>query len=341
MNVLNILLYGDENYFFPMKTTVSSMMDSLEKGRMLSIYILCVNFSLDMKTDIERELVHGSKIKWIDCETSEYEKIFLRKINHLSYCAYLKLNFIKICPEISGRVLILDSDVLIVGSMHEIFEIDLEGKVIGACLDTGVIYTELVNEGMFSGIDNNAQSSYFNSGVVLVDVDKWKKVGVFEKICELAKKYDGQYRYDDQCLLNYLFINNWKQIDLCWNVQRAQFSSRTFKFCSINEKSYFNSFINPKIFHFTTARKPWDGFKVHKGAYIYRQYLEKYNLKFNYGVIDFAREYVMEIYNTTRFLFKIKKVTSRKISIPFELLQFFINQFKYSYIFRKRAVLKK
>jgi glycosyl transferase, family 8 len=94
----------------------------------------------------------------------------------------------------SDRVLYLDSDIIVTGELTSLFLIDLKGHSIGAVDD---VYAY---EGRKSG---------FNSGVLLMDVAKWKEHSIVNSLLELAAGQNQAVHLGDQSILNIYFENQW------------------------------------------------------------------------------------------------------------------------------------
>jgi lipopolysaccharide biosynthesis glycosyltransferase len=109
------------------------------------------------------------------------------------------------------RCIYIDIDVVVNSGLKELFETDLEGTVIGA-----------VEEG----------GGKMNSGVLLIDVVRWRQENLSEKI--LANCYENGW--PDQWGFNAV-ITHWKRIPPAWN-------------CPNTEKP-------EKILHYKTKIKPW------------------------------------------------------------------------------------
>ena len=89
---------------------------------------------------------------------------------------------------------------------------------------------------------------YFNAGVLLIDLDRWRK----ERISEKALEYLAQHLqspYADQDALNFACDGLWKRLDPRWNFQPF-YEKR--KIADMDSKE------RPGIVHFVTQAKPWN-----------------------------------------------------------------------------------
>lgn len=90
------------------------------------------------------------------------------------------------------RVIYLDSDTIVVGSFKDLIGIDLKNNYCAAVLD--VPLPNFKDKVGFSSQDN-----YYNSGVLLMDLDKLRKDNIQDK---LVASIDKQVKYADQDVLN-------------------------------------------------------------------------------------------------------------------------------------------
>ena len=104
------------------------------------------------------------------------------------------------------RVIFLDGDIIVQEDLSSLYNIDLEGKQIGAVKD--VVGMTFVNNG-------DPNFSYFNSGILLMDLDEMRKNNCASKAMEYRK--NGINERMDQDALNYVFKDNVKILPFKWN----------------------------------------------------------------------------------------------------------------------------
>lgn len=136
-----------------------------------------------------------------------------------------------------SKILYLDCDVVVNGDIKKIFEIEMGKKSILAIKDKGIeknpeLYTRYIP------VD---PKKYFNSGVVLFDLDKIRKQYDMRKDClEILMKYPKD-PFPDQSALNYLFRDDCVIVSRLYN---------NF----VDEHSEIDETV---VWHFAGACKPW------------------------------------------------------------------------------------
>ena len=156
---------------------------------------------------------------------------------------YMKLLLSQLLDD--DRVIYLDSDLIIRRDLSELFALDMRGYAVAA---SGVaeIESQLERE-FFTSLGLNMKAKYFNGGVLLIDLQQWRKSGIMKKCLEFAEKYPTELSVADQTILNYVFYENqFFELDSSYN-------------CALYPTSKpITPIAADKIFHFVGSPKPWD-----------------------------------------------------------------------------------
>lgn len=187
---------------------------------------------------------HGFKATLLDCVLPAPLSGF--SFRRFSQASLLRLKLDEILPENYARVLYLDSDILAMGPIAEVFNADLKGKSVGAVED----YVSLPRRiGLFAShsekIGMSKSAPYFNSGVMLFD---WAKTRQNGHLCRAvgrivdAMQQGRKFSLPDQDVLNLEFAGDWQRLNLRFNMM-AFFVD------------YFPGV--PLLRHFSNRQKPW------------------------------------------------------------------------------------
>ena len=177
-----------------------------------------------------------------------------RTQNHISPIAYAKYFIPRLIDR--ERVLYLDTDVIVNGSLTSFFLTDLKGFPVAAVRD----------------VDGS-----FNTGVMLIDNLQWKDLSVLDKCLELSegeksKHWELEHFNGDQTILNSVFQDNWLELDKRFNVQVGYDLVAFYN----HWEEHFNLEDEPLVIHYTTNRKPWNS----SVSYRFREkWWEFYNLE--------------------------------------------------------------
>ena len=129
-----------------------------------------------------------------------------------------------------SRVLYLDCDIIVRKDIRELFNTDLRGKIIGAVPDV----TPAKNFSTWLEMPN---IKYFNAGMLVIDVDLWRKNGIEIKLLRFLRENSQKVVFLDQDALNAIL----------WD------------YCEIGSKYNFIPLFSdgiPSIVHFASG-KPW------------------------------------------------------------------------------------
>lgn len=103
----------------------------------------------------------------------------------------------KILPEYVERVLFLDADTLVMGSIEDLQHLDMGGAALGAVpQNTTTASLRKGDFALYSGSD-----IYFNSGVLLYDLAVWRREDCYSMVIDILQKKKQLYS-PDQTLLN-------------------------------------------------------------------------------------------------------------------------------------------
>jgi lipopolysaccharide biosynthesis glycosyltransferase len=187
-------------------------------------------------------------------------------ITHVSRTTYARLLMDRHLPADMDRVLYLDADIIIRGDLRELWEYDLGGNTAGAVRSIPPFANHTT-------LGLPAESLYFNAGVLLIDLRRWRELSIGPRAIEFARRYPERIQWHDQCALNLMLCGDWMPLDPKWNFQTMEIAvdkDGFFRFESMPRRS--REVV--RIVHFTSWSKPWQYMNCHplKPDYLaYRQ----------------------------------------------------------------------
>jgi lipopolysaccharide biosynthesis glycosyltransferase len=226
-------------------TTLRSITDAHRhvSERRFDICVLVEDFPLDIQEKIERSLTTSfASIRWFPVRLEKFNGFSLT--SHISSrIAYARLLIPALFQPNVRRVIYLDADVLVLSDLLPLFTVDMDGAPVAAVCD--LLDGELSRGNTAVGSLPKV-AAYFNSGVLLIDLPRWRE----EKISERAYAYlarHPQSPFGDQDALNVACDGNWTRLDQRWNFQ-DHFQTRIIDLPPSQR---------PAIVHFVTGQKPW------------------------------------------------------------------------------------
>ena len=284
---ISIALCTDENLVKHIGTLLYSVDENTSS--FVDAYIIYDNLSeksLKKLTSLNDILstVTVHMIKVLDKQQEKLSKISLENTG-LPVTSCYRFILPDLLPSLD-RIIYLDVDTLVLSDLTELWRTDLEGKFIGAAKD------ELIIPNVAQKIVSE-RKSYFNSGMLLMDLNLFRKYDICSDLIDFAVDIAEYCEYGDQDILNYYFIDGYKLLDTKWNCGR--------KFLEDREKEV-------GIVHFYGLEKPWNNT-------VYSFYARE-------NIINM--EHIYKLYQY-RFLQKSKNVEDNKVTIVVKL-----DTFKYS-----------
>jgi lipopolysaccharide biosynthesis glycosyltransferase len=173
-----------------------------------------------------------------------------------SVVAYARMLVPPMLPASASRLLYLDSDTLVTGNLRPLFETDLGDAIVTAVQDPTAPWVDLSFRTDVLGLAD--PHYYFNSGVLLIDVNKWKDEQITEKLFALLERLPPGTRlpFLDQDLLNAVLHGRWLQVERKWN-----FFATGDDFEKNKDEAV--------VMHFASGKKPWFKGSTHPGRDIY------------------------------------------------------------------------
>lgn len=142
---------------------------------------------------------YGKQIEYVDAK-SIMEKVQdeLQLSNFRGSLATYSRAFIdRLMPKDVDNVLYIDSDTVVVGSISDVYEIDMENKCMAGIIHTG--FYDGYHDDELKLLTGNEK--YYGCGIVLFNVSNWRKYRCYDMISETLKSKKN-YTYADQTLIN-------------------------------------------------------------------------------------------------------------------------------------------
>jgi lipopolysaccharide biosynthesis glycosyltransferase len=167
-------------------------------------------------------------------------KLRSKVVSHLPDSSWLRLIELQSLVEIPEKLVYLDCDTVILGSLEHLFQIPLGEYPCAACDDPswGLLPRKLA-------LGMTAEMVYFNSGVMLINTRVWVRDKIAEKAQVFLHENPDVCPYDDQDSLNATLKGNFLPLQDRYN--RFALFEQT---CRDWEKKF-------AIIHFAWKDKPW------------------------------------------------------------------------------------
>lgn len=274
--MIEILYAYNGGYESIVATSIVSVCKNHNEGE-IRFHAIVQNAKSSEKKKIQ-EIVesYGNKIVFYEC--GNMEKYFGKEINTHAWprITLARLLLSKYLPKDLERVIYIDGDTMIRGSLSELYEMDLGKNIVAMSLEP------IINPYAFRDINELKNNPYCNSGVILIDLAKWRDEKISSQFISFLKARGTSLFIVDQDAINIvlqdkIFFLPPKYNYSCYydeypyRVFKSKFKSRKYS-SLISKEVYDDSSSNPVIVHFLGPNKPWEQGSTHRFMNEYAKY---------------------------------------------------------------------
>lgn len=275
---LHVVYASDDRFSEILGVSLTSLYESNKNMKQINIYILSngIKNNNKEKIDLLSQKYKRSQIKWIEAKDINKELQMRVKTDRGSLSQFSRLFISSTLPSELNRVLYLDCDTIIVQSLENLWNLDMKGKTIATLNDA---FSKLYRINISLSFDD----IMFNSGVMLINLKKWREDNVEHKLMKFIIEKEGKIQQADQGALNAVLSRD----TLCFE---PKFNSVTI-FYDFNykemmvyrkpikgfyqENQIIDAVEHPVIIHFTTSflsNRPWEIGCNHRYLEIWNKY---------------------------------------------------------------------
>ena len=241
---MDIVLTASDFYAPFMSVTMASILSNTPKNRDLFFHIITEDFSEKNKIKImELKSIREFDIEWKHISCREMN-IPLAQQKRVSDIAYARLYTSSIFPSLE-KCVIVDSDLVIDCNLQALYDIDLNDYVTAIAQDP----LERGEKSWWEFLDVPEQYPYLNTGLILMNVSKFRSEQYEKKLSDNYEKYKEKLNYIDQDLIYMTCSEYNKVIDPEWNFLPMCYYSDP----SLKKRLFKTAF----VYHFGGNRKPW------------------------------------------------------------------------------------
>ena len=249
---MNILVSLDSNYIYPLCV----MFRSLSETNPCEHFDIYVAYSSLTEDDFKRMESALSGTDAVIHRVPVDDKIFegAPVLGRLSKETYYRLLIGDILPESVDRLLYLDPDIVINGNLTDFYNLDMQGNTVAA----GAHLFGFMEKINLARLGMKKSNRYINAGVLLIDLDMWRKSVTLNQIFEFITANIKKLLLADQDVINVMFEHSMLYIDeRLYNLDEKTFSVYSRR--SAGEKKIDLDWVrnNTVVIHFNGKHKPW------------------------------------------------------------------------------------
>ncbi len=262
--VVPVVFAADDAYVPMLTTALYSLLKNASPNYFYDIVVLESGISREHKTQMQNFFSQFSNATLRFAQVSGMIDCYNLKTSnaHISTETYYRFLIQQVMPSYN-KVIYLDCDLVVLGDISKLWEIDLKDNLVAAARDADFLGNLNKSDGNRMRYAKNVLHmhnpyGYFQAGVLVLNLEQMRALYSFEQWLEYAT--EPKYLYDDQDILNkhcegrVLYINN------AWNVMN-NCGGRIQNVCSFAPakvyEEYLAAYENPLIMHFAGFEKPW------------------------------------------------------------------------------------
>lgn len=267
---MNILVTINKSYTNQLNILLKSIEYSNKKEK-FDIYIFHKNLSEfdihDVKNGLNEEQFNIIPIQIPKSEIDTfpvYQKRYPIEI-------YFRIFAAKYLPNNLERILYLDSDIIVINELKELYEKDFEGNYFIAATHVNKILHK-INE---IRLDLKEKEPYINTGVLLINLNELRTVNVEKEVIDFVNKNKSKLILPDQDIISAVYGDKIKLVDeLKYNLGDRTLNAFNIK--NPNKKITLKWICkNTVIIHYYGKNKPWNDVYIGKLGYFYKKVIKK------------------------------------------------------------------
>lgn len=258
---LNVLFSSDDNYAQHLAAAIYSLLIHNASFNRISIYVIDNEISPESHDKLVQVVNSFKNAYIVFLDFAKWKsKLKLNLAWDISLSSYARLFMGDILPEPVNRALYLDCDMIICGSLYQLWNHDLGEHIIGAVQDC-------VSQATKTCVGLKKSEGYFNAGMLLVDLYRWREDDIGQRCIEFIEGKNGTVGHHDQGVLNGIFRNRWTRLPLRYNLMTINYflsAERMKKYFGdsadyYSEEEITQSKDHPSIIHYTPSftSRPW------------------------------------------------------------------------------------
>lgn len=307
---MNIALCTDENFVMPALVCLTSIFEN-NKGESINAYVLTDGISEQARKKFGKLAdYYQQQINILVIDKECFEGLTVNERFPISM--YYRFLLPKMLPN-EQKILYLDCDIIVRHSLKNLYDTPLPDMALAAVV--GESCDDIVFENILQ-----ITSKYFNSGVLLMNLDYWREHDITRKLIQWVADNPEKCSLPDQNALNKVLDGKVVYADYTYNFQEWWFRESLVHYMHYTKWNEIREVAkDPVVVHFCEAEKPWFvecknpfqkeflhyaqlhdfiGFKLRKRygvAYQCANFVDRIGLKFRYWAERWQKHIIKNI----------------------------------------------
>lgn len=250
---IHLVTVTNNTYAEPLAVMLNSVLENKVSKNPLKIYVITSKLSPQNKSLLAKTVgKFNLKIKFILIDPTIYKDF--KTVYYLTKETYYRISIPDLLNEKIQKVIYLDSDIIVKTDITKLWNINIDNYFLAAVEDFWV------KDSRNRYLSMPRETKYFNAGVLLINLKKWREKHIKNKVIEFIKTKSSRIKFCSQDPLNAILYDKWLQLEPKWNFMPHYLAYPDLKN------------IKPAIIHYAGLKKPWKAnFRLKEEYYQYRK----------------------------------------------------------------------
>ncbi len=236
--IIHIVTVTNNTYAGPAAVMLNSLLENKVSQNPIQIYVIASELAENNKALLAKTVAKFNlKINFILIDPSIYEDF--KTVKYLTKETYYRISIPDLLSENVQKAVYLDCDIIVKTDITKFWSINIDKYFLGAVEDF------CVKDSRNSHLPMSKDSKYFNAGVLLINLRKWREDYIKSKVINFIKTNSSRIKFCSQDPLNAILHDKWLQLDPKWN-----FFPRYLTIPGLKT-------IKPAFIHYAGPKKPW------------------------------------------------------------------------------------
>lgn len=244
---IHIAFCVNDGYVPYMLVSIRSIIDN-NQSSIICIHILTDYVSPQMQARIDNVVAGEHNVKYeIHIVSDDILKGLY--LNHWAIYTWYRVVLPEILPKDVHKVLYLDADTLILADLNSVMNTEMSGKAIAGA-------TDVYNDTKFERLGYSKDKGYICAGVLLMNLDYWRKHDLTSELIKWAKEHESILRMPDQDTINVVCQDIKIILPLKYGIQKCFFIDEIYYKDQRFAQELRDCIEHPAIIHYAGSA-PW------------------------------------------------------------------------------------
>lgn len=256
---MNIVLATDDNFAQHCGTALKSITANNSDVHFFILTEGLNSVNSNRLADVASE--NGCTLEFciVPSEIVKYFPMSKMASNHISIATYYRLFVTTLLPTTVDKIIYLDGDMIIRGSLKNLWNTDLTNAPLAAVYQHNA-WADHNNS--WSRLNIPREYGYFNAGCLVLNLSYLRSINLQQRAIDYINNHFDNIISHDQDVLNALFYDKARVLDCKWNFLPL-FLDKKLNYAEFPIKCQYKAEIasvgfEPIVIHFVFKPKPWN-----------------------------------------------------------------------------------